>query len=49
MAEHVRFIQRMYHLLQDCGCPEQLPDASLIIELFFMIEEHCEMLGVDLE
>jgi hypothetical protein len=39
----------MYWLMQDCGLPEKNPDASLIRELFWMIEEHCEMLGVELE
>ena len=48
-AEHVRFIQKLYWLLQECGMPNIIPDRSLLQELYWMIEEHAEMTGVDLE
>jgi len=49
MAEHTRFLQKLFWLLQDCGMPDKIPDSSLLYEIYLMIEEHCEMLGVDLE
>lgn len=48
MAEHSRFIRRMYYLMEECGMPDITPDKSLLRDLFYMIEEHCEMMGVEL-
>jgi hypothetical protein len=39
----------MYYLMEECGMPGTIPDKSLLSELFCMIEEHCEMMGVELE
>ena len=48
-AEHIRLIQKMYWLLQDCGMPNQMPSRELFYDLFSMIQEHAEYTGVDLE
>jgi hypothetical protein len=48
-AEHLRFIQKMYWLLQDCGMPNQMPSRELFYDLFHMIQEHAEYTGLDLE
>ena len=29
--------------------PEKVPERSLLVELYYMIETHCEAYGVDLE
>jgi hypothetical protein len=48
-AEHLRFIQKLYWLMQECGIPEKNPGVGLFAELYQMIEDHCEYTGVDLE
>ena len=48
-AEHIRLIQKMYWLLEDCGMPHQMPSRELFYDLFFMIQEHAEYTGLDLE
>jgi hypothetical protein len=48
-AEHQRFIQRLFYLLEECGMPKIIPDRDLLVELYHMIQEHCECWGVDLE
>jgi len=48
-VEHMRFIQKLFFLLQDCGIPEKNPGPDLYMELFWMIEEHCKDFGVDIE
>ena len=47
--EHLRFIKRLYWLMQDCGAPQKVPERSLLVEIYHMIQEHCEDFGVDLE
>tara|TARA_R110002096_G_scaffold313544_1_gene507843 strand:- start:100 stop:249 length:150 start_codon:yes stop_codon:yes gene_type:complete len=49
MSEHKRFIQKIYTLMEECGIPEKNPGPDLYAELFWMIQEHCEDFGVDLE
>jgi hypothetical protein len=44
-----RFIANLFLLLQDCGMPDKTPHASLIHEIYWMIEEYAEDYGVDLE
>ena len=43
MNEHLKFIQRLRNLFEDCGLPEKIPDRSLLLETWFMLEEHLEM------
>jgi len=35
-----RFINDMFHLLDECGMPERTPSSNLLHELYDMIEEH---------
>jgi len=42
-----RFLLRVFHLLQDCGMPNQLPERNLLQELYWMFEDHFEETGVD--
>lgn len=48
-AEHIRLIQKIYWLLEDCGMPNQMPSRELFYDLFSMIQEHAEYTGLDLE
>jgi len=42
-----RFLLRVFHLLQDCGMPHQLPERALLQELYWMFEDHFRETGVD--
>lgn len=44
-----RFLLRVFHLLQDCGMPNIVPEQSLLQELYWMFEQHFEETGVDLD
>ena len=35
-----RMLDRIWNLLQDCGMPESVPHRDLLVELFYMLEEH---------
>jgi hypothetical protein len=48
-AEHQRFIQRLFYLLEECGVPKGSSDRDLLVQLHHMIQEHCEDWGVELE
>ena len=43
MNEHLKFIQNLRNLLEDCGMPDKLPDRQLLYELYFILEEHLEL------
>ena len=44
-----QFLLRVFHLLQDCGMPDMIPERSLMQELYWMFEEHFEQTGLDPE
>lgn len=46
---HLRFLLKIFYLMQDCGMPEQTPSRDFLQELYWMLEEHFENHGVDLE
>lgn len=48
-AEHLRFIQKLYWLLEDCGMPHHMPSREVFHTIFLMIQEHAEYTGMDLE
>jgi len=35
-----RMLDRIWNLLQDCGMPETVPSRDLLVELYYMLEEH---------
>ena len=39
-VEDLRLLQRIYNLLLDCGMPETIPHQGLLLELYWMLEEH---------
>tara|TARA_R100001086_G_scaffold78434_1_gene38018 strand:+ start:400 stop:543 length:144 start_codon:yes stop_codon:yes gene_type:complete len=45
MNEHLKFIQRLRNLFEDCGLPEKAHSqgGDLLVETWFMLEEHLEM------
>jgi len=49
MTVHLRYLLKIYYLMQDCGMPDKTPSRSLLDELYWMLEEHFEDYGVDLE
>jgi len=44
-----RMLERIWILLQECGMPDKLPQASLLWDLYFMIEEYQENHGVSFD
>jgi hypothetical protein len=49
MNEHLRLLQRIFWLLQDCGMPDKIPERDLFYDLYWMMEEHFELFEVDVE
>ena len=47
--EHKKFIQRLYWLMQDCGMPHKVPERSLLVEIYEMIQDHAEYFDVELD
>lgn len=42
-----RLIERIFILMKDCGMPDKLPSRDLLWDLWFMIQEHAELMGWD--